>query len=235
MAGRSVFTSMQFVLPSRTLLPLALLLALMLTAGACSSDDESADVDAGDETTTTAPAPTSSSTSTSTSSSLPALSPEQQALQLSQCMRDQGVADFPDLEVGPDGEVALSDVLAEVDIRDPAAQAAVGACQSIVGGSLTAQLQETLGSPDLADSLVAFSDCVRDEGFDVPDLTMSMIITAALAPDTGTTIAEVDQINAILARALALDPADPGVGAAIETCFPLIEEAAAGLGLGLGS
>lgn len=139
----------------------ALLAALALVASACgggdSADDGIAtlDDDEGLVTTTTEAR----------------LGGEEALLLFSECMRDEGIA-LPDIGVDSDGAPLLDPSLLDViDIESEEFENAFEECQPILSASqafnidLDPELQAFI-----ADQLVDFSQCMRDNGFeDFPD------------------------------------------------------------------
>lgn len=96
---------------------------------------------------------------------------EEALLLFSECMRDNGVP-LPDIGVDADGAPLLDPSLLDViDIESAEFEAAFGECQPILAASqafnvdIDPQLQA-----QIADQLVVFSQCMRDNGFeDFPD------------------------------------------------------------------
>jgi hypothetical protein len=81
----------------------------------------------------------------------------EQALAFAQCMRDNGVPDFPD----PDPNGRFSD--REHDQDDRAFRAASEACRDLAPGGE----HQNLGDPAFVEQMRQFSQCMRDNG--VPD------------------------------------------------------------------
>ena len=93
---------------------------------------------------------------------------EEQALAFSQCMRENGVPDFPDPNVedgriemrvgGPDGE-------GEID--QDAMEKAMEECEELAprgGGNFSEEDQQ-----EMQDAFLAYAQCMRDNGYDMPD------------------------------------------------------------------
>ena len=107
-----------------------------------------------------------------------------------------------------------------------------------------------LESPEVQDGLLAFSDCVREAGYDVGDLTLGGAPGGqgggqeggdvegaggagdADRPGGGERQQGFGNRNARFADQLGLDYEDPDVMTAIDGCAPLIEDAFADAGLG---
>ena len=176
------------------------------------------------------------------------LSAEEAALAFSTCIRGQGI-NFPDIGVNADGVPELSDAFqaAELDPRSEEFQGAMEACREILdgvgfggqGGRAT-----LTDNPELQDALVAFADCIRDQGFDVGDIDLGGGPGAGGGdgapngdgdgpPQRGQGAAQGDfDPGARLAAALGLDPGDEDVAAAIEECAPIIEAGFTAAGVG---
>jgi hypothetical protein len=81
-----------------------------------------------------------------------------------QCMRANGVPDFPD--PGPDGRFPLSHGQSGIDQDSPTFRAAMGKCRALAPGG---EHQKT-GDPAYVEQLRKFSQCMRDNGLpDFPD------------------------------------------------------------------
>ena len=171
---------------------------------------------------------------------------EEAALAFSQCMRDNGFADFPDPEIGANGQPNLRAAFqnANIDFQSEEFQTAANACRDDVGadnfgagggggGDARAGIQE---------NLLVYTQCLRDEGLDVGDIEFGGGGAgggdgagngdgAGRAQGNGG--AGQDPSTRI-ARFLDLDLEDPAVSAAIDACAPVLEEAFAGFGGGAG-
>jgi hypothetical protein len=127
-------------------------MGLLLLLGACSSaaGDGQGVASAGSGGTS---APPASATQQGTT--------EEQAQKFAQCMRDNGV-DMPDPEPGGGfGGGAETDI----DRNSPAFQKAMDACRShLPGGGDLSKLD-----PKLIDQIRALTQCLRDNGVNVPD------------------------------------------------------------------
>jgi hypothetical protein len=84
--------------------------------------------------------------------------PQQAALAYAQCIRDNGVPDFPD----PDPNGGFSGVAHEQQ-SNPKFQAALQACRALAPGGQ----HENFGDPAFVKQARAFAQCIRDNG--VPD------------------------------------------------------------------
>lgn len=94
-------------------------------------------------------------------------SAEEQALEFAQCMRDNGV-DMPDPEVDEEGRLQFRAGGGEGEMPDPAtlekAQEACADLQPDFGNELSPEDQS-----EMQDRLLAFAECMRDNGIDMPD------------------------------------------------------------------
>ena len=185
----------------------------------------------------------------------PTLTPEDAALAFSQCMRDEGI-DFPDAGVDAEGNVNLRESFQSVE-RSDELQAARAACQENLEAGGFGGGQDRAGNNDqIQDALVAYTDCIRDQGFDVGDITLGG--QGQGQGQDGNQAQNQDQNNQdgaqrqgqqgqqgqrqggfggpqgrIVAQ-LGLDAEDPEVQAALEACNPELEEAFADFGGGGG-
>ncbi len=183
----------------------------------------------------------------------PELAPDEAALQFSQCMRDEGI-DFPDLSVDADGNIELREAFQSVDRDAEGFREARQACGEVLqqagfGGGR----REAAESPEMQDALLEFSQCVRDAGYDVGDLTLGRPGGAGGGQGNGAggQAGDGDQAEAgqgqgqggqrqpgfgnrtaRFANQLGLDAEDPAVTETIEGCMPVIDEAFASLGIG---
>ncbi len=92
------------------------------------------------------------------------LTQEESMLAFSDCMRENGVEDFPDPGGGP--------VMMDGDVTDdPDFEAAMDACQDLLEDFRAAEGSGSAGGPDLDDETAReFADCMRENGVeDFPD------------------------------------------------------------------
>jgi hypothetical protein len=128
-------------------------------------------------------------------------------LEFSQCMRDNGIDDFKDPVVAPDGSIEfnLSGGGGSEADRD-AMREAFESCQEHLEGLVFGP-----GSFDLTeieDTMLDFSVCMRENGVDIPDPDFSNLGFGGGGSDRGA--------GDIFGGALDID--DPKVVAAIEEC-----------------
>lgn len=90
---------------------------------------------------------------------------EDAQVEFAQCMRENGVEDFQD----PTGEgPGAGGGFADVDTDSPEFEAASEECGSIIEDAIPEG--EALDSPETQDQLLELTQCLRDKGFDVPDV-----------------------------------------------------------------
>ena len=140
-----------------------LLVVIALLVVACGGNDASDEV-ATLETTQTTAAPETTVPQTEFS--------EDQALEFSQCMRDQGL-DFPDPTVDADGNLELGDMdMSAFGSNPDEIQAVIEGAMEACGEYLEGVSFGGAGMPDLVelqDTFLEFSTCMRDNGYDMPD------------------------------------------------------------------
>lgn len=106
-------------------------------------------------------------TSGGKSQSTSKLDPEQALLRLTRCLREEGL-DVPDPKVDASGNLQL--LIGERPSFDPdsaAAQSAIKACQKYIQGIIQSFSADDLA--DIRDATVEYAQCLRKEGYDVPD------------------------------------------------------------------
>ena len=97
---------------------------------------------------------------------------EQAAIALTECLRDEGI-EISEPTVDADGNVQFGDFVGELDeagnpdIDDDTIQAALEACEDLIE-----DVQLGFELPDLTeleDTFLEFAQCMRDNGYDMPD------------------------------------------------------------------
>lgn len=179
------------------LTPIALAsVTLALLASGCGGSDESAAVAAADPTAQT----------TEAEGAVDEKGPEQALLEFAQCMRDNGIADFPDPVANADGSFRIGQPPASTDFQ-AWNRVAAGPCSErladaglVLGGG---QSQDDVSQAERLDAELAFAKCMRGEGVNVPD------------PDP----------NDPLGGLHGLDPQSPTVQTAMSKCQPLLADA----------
>lgn len=152
-----------------------------------------------------------------------AVSDEDTLLEFSACIRENGIEDFEDPTMSADGVPEFSLRSVEGDHTREEMQAAFEACQDHLEG-----LAFGPGSIDLTeveDTLVEFSACMRDNGYDMPDPDLSNFGRGG-----GEGGGEGGGIFGG-----SLDPNDPDFISAMSECEEIFENLAFGRGGGPGS
>ena len=122
------------------------------------------------------------------------------ALTYSQCMREQGVSNFPDADA--QGRIRISPP-GSIDPNSAEFQAAGEACRELAPPGWG----ESNADPGDAETLLKFTRCMRQNGVaDFPDPD----------PNTG--------VRNLFGRGSTLDPNDPKLKAALESCEGLLED-----------
>lgn len=174
---------------------------------------------------------------------------EEAALQFAECMRGEGL-DFPDPTVDADGNPSFDGAIRAgadggLDLRSEEGQAALNTCRDLTEGFTFGR-----GGGDgfdrtaFQDALLPYTECLRDEGLDVGDVTLGGTPGAGAGngqATDGDTQGRGRQAGGPggdpsdrIAGFLGLDSEDPETEAALETCSPLLDEALAGFGPGSG-
>ena len=91
---------------------------------------------------------------------------EEAMLDFAECMRDHGV-DMPDPEVSGDGGGGV--VVLEQDAADGDFQEAEEACQPILEDAMGDLEIDPEREAEMREELLEFSECMRDQGIDMPD------------------------------------------------------------------
>lgn len=124
---------------------------------------------------------------------------EEAILAFSACMREHGIEDFEDPDIGADGSISFGfRGQAGGEFDREAMQAAMDACRSHLDGLALAR-----GGGDrteIEDQLYELAACMRDNGYDMPD--------PDFGSEPGTGGGPFGEI----------DPEDPAFQAALETC-----------------
>ena len=147
------------------------------TTEEAAADDSASDTDAADADVSVADTDADSGSNASGSDDL---TDEERLLEFAQCMRDNGV-EFPDPIVEADGTIAFGlrpgrggggqgETLQNIG-RDPDLPAARAACQPIIEGVALGPGGSNIDETQIEqmDRLLEFSQCMRDNGIDVPD------------------------------------------------------------------
>ena len=173
------------------------------------------------------------------------MSADEAALAFSQCLRDEGL-DVADIGVDADGNIDVRSALQGIDPGSTGFREALESCREILEGVGFGGRQGPGGLADnteIADALLEFSDCIRDEGFeDVADLTIGRPDAGADTDDDpdgappagggGDREGGFGDRSTRFAERMGLDPEDPDVVAAMDECMPIVDQAFASAGLG---
>src|SRR4030081_1964733 len=145
---------------SRNLRPLAALAMVAVISAGCSS----------------APAGAGSSNSTAAT--------HEQAVKFAQCMRDNGVRQFPDPDAS--GQLTIDGIAngSSVDPNSAAFKQAITACKDLEPSGFTGHKR----SPEQQKGALKFAQCIRDNGVkDFPDPTLDgPLIETNRIPSSGT-------------------------------------------------
>lgn len=223
----------------------AILVPILLVAGACSADSAADEIGVASLESDSGVALGDAAAAETLDDSTEEADPEEAALEFSSCMREEGL-DFPDLAVDAEGRLDLRSGFEGLDPRSDEFRSAMDVCQPIIasagfGAGGRAALGENV---EIQDALIEFSACVRDGGYDVGDLTLGGPGNAAEPPADGEAGNEqrgqgegqggFGDRSARLADQLGLDVEDPEVAAIIDGCMPIIDEAFTAAGIGQG-
>ena len=143
---------------------------MTLLLAACGGDDNSGNAVASleDETTTTAVDEADRISNN-----------EVAVLALTQCLRENGLDDIADPRMDENGNVDLQSFFDIASSVDPdAAEIALEACSDLLDDVQLGFDQADL--TELQDTLIVFAECMRDNGYDLPDPDFSI---AALQGD----------------------------------------------------
>lgn len=200
-------------------------------AGTASGVASLEDVAAADE-------PTTGDGATGTDSESVGLAADEAALEFSQCMRDEGL-EFPDIGVDAQGNPDIRDAFQDAGIQPGSAEFddAIEVCGEVLqGAGFGGGRQGFADNTELQDSLVAFSECLRDEGLDVGDVQLGGGQGGGQADGPGAGRGQgqggFGDRSSRIAAGLGLDAEDPAVAAALDTCNPILDEAFASFGPG---
>ena len=106
-------------------------------------------------------------TTTTTAGTAHASSTEEAVLAFAECMRDAGIEDFEDPIIGEDGSIEFPSKAEEK--TKGLFEEVFAACESNLAGTSFSFGKSDGEAAEAVDQLVAFSECMRAEGFDMPD------------------------------------------------------------------
>lgn len=134
---------------------------------------------------------------------------EEAFLEFAQCMRDNGVPDFPDPELDENGNFRIfggrgGDGPGQLGDFDTL-QAAFDECDSLIEGVIQNTFRR-IDQTELQDNFLEFAECMRENGIDMPDPDFSQ----GFGPGGGGLFLEID-------------PNDPEFQEAAEECRGVFE------------
>ena len=181
--------------------------ALVIVLASCSGSNGDEDVATLEDTTETTQEPSQAEDTDA----------EEALLDFAQCMRDNGVPDFPDPEMDSQGNVRPfggREAPGELGADRETVDAAFEVCGEIVSG-LIQNAFRSIDQTEFQDDFLEFAQCMREEGIDLPDPDFS----GGFGPGLG--------------RGLFgdMDPEDPAFQEAAEKCQSVFEGS---FGFGLG-
>ena len=146
---------------------------------------------------------------------------EEALLVFAQCMRDNGVPEFPDPELDQNGNLQLfgGGGPGQLGSDRSTIEAAFDECGDLIEG-LISQIFRDIDQSEFQDSFLEFAVCMRDQGIDMPDPDFS----GGFGPGEGG------------GRGLFgdIDPQDPAFQEAAEECQGIFEGGFGPRGGGLG-
>ncbi len=174
--------------------PILVLAALVLVVAACGGSDNGV-ASLEDGPTTTAGAEDA------------LVGDEAKLMSFAECMRDSGVPEFPDPVVTEDGAVDFAGGFEQFeDFDQDALEEGFDACVDHLEGLSFAPGGENFDLTGIQDTLLEFAQCMRANGFDLPDPDFSNFDLASGVGPFGE-----------------IDPTDPGFEEALEACQHLFE------------
>jgi len=153
--------------------------------------------------------PSLGSTVTTAAAATPDASLEDALLELTACMRDEGI-DIGDPTFNADGTVDLEGAIRDpgIDPQSEEFQAAMEACGDALDGVALAASGGAFDTTAIEDALVEMAQCLRDEGFDVDDPDLD-----SFGPGAGPSAGSGEP-----AGPFGLDLDDPAVAEAMDVC-----------------
>ena len=188
----------------------ALLVVMILAIAACGSDSGSEVASLEDTSAVETEEPTSDQLDADA---------EEAILAFSQCMRDNGVPEFPDPELDADGNFRVfgGGGPGALGVDQETIQAAQEECFPLIEGVIQNFVGRDIS--ELEDTFLEFAECMREQGIDMPDPDFSQ----GFGPGAGGRAGILGDI----------DPTDPAFQAAAGECQELFE-GQFGPGSGLG-
>lgn len=178
--------------------PFLILTALAVVLAACGGGD-------GEEVASLESTTTTVAETTTTVDETAEL--EADLIAFSQCMRDNGVPDFPDPTIDADGNPEFFPGGQPPEGMDQdSMDAAFDACQDLIADVVLSFLPED--TTELEDTFLEFSQCMRDQGIDLPD------------PDFSQGLFGPDGPAGVFGD---IDTEDPDFQTAVDECMYLFE------------
>ncbi len=189
--------------PSSTIQTLATVIVLALLAAACgSAADATPDVASAQNDQPTTTQPEEAADGPSGDPSLDALDTEGALLAYAECMRSEGVTDFADPVFMADGSFAFLSPGTADQVTMVEAEAT---CRPFLDVVIAGFDDHSASQADNADLALEFARCMRDNGVDIPDPTVSGGDVSIGDPDTA-----------------AFDPRSPEFQQALAICQPQV-------------
>lgn len=214
---------------SRDALRLLPLLVVVVLLAACSGGNAAAN-----DGLATLEEPSQSGEGATTTTAPTQADVEEAALAFSQCMRDEGISDFPDPQFSEGGGgVILSSPDGEdggIDFESDEVEAAFEVCGEMLERAAFGPDGGNFDETEIQDNLLAMAECLRDQGLDVddPDLSNFGPIAGGSPPEGSEGGTEGPEVRTFSIFE-DLDLEDPVVQEAMETCQ---EEVGVGPGSG---
>jgi hypothetical protein len=131
---------------------------------------------------------------------------EDRVLAFAACMRDNGVEDFEDPEFNEDGSLVLGSEFRQSTADEETIQTAFDACREHIEG--IAFGPGAIDLTEIQDRLLEFAQCMRDNGYDLPDPDFSGLLSGDAQGPFG------DE---------EIDPDDPAFIKALDACQSIFE------------
>ena len=134
--------------------PMMLVITLLLAACSNGADDDGVASLGGGQAAGASPSPS--------------MSEEEAAQAFAECMREQGIEDFPDPQVDEDGGIQFQAPGPDSSVDRGAMDEALQACEDLLpeGGPDSISAEE---EAELQDAFLQYAQCMRENGIDMPD------------------------------------------------------------------
>ena len=99
-------------------------------------------------------------------------------IEFAKCVRENGFPEYPDLTLNPDGTIGFGGLLGQLEDSgiDPQSEeflAVVEICSDRLEGVALGLLGEGFDQAELQDTLLAFAECMRNQGISIDDPDLS--------------------------------------------------------------